>query len=147
VVNGEPNPNLAFGIENLECPSRSRLVADVYIEAFGSRITRPRQAKYGVMTDDLEQLSNWLSQYLDRVTEVHRPFHTLEPAFALKFSPVSGEETEVTARLQSYGTVDMYFVESTGPAIIFQTTNQIISRFKQELINEVRLLLEQGNDT
>ncbi|OLC61015.1 hypothetical protein AUH73_08205 [archaeon 13_1_40CM_4_53_4] len=141
-VNGEPDPSLSFGIENLECPIKPRLEADLYIEAFGSRITRPRNAKYGLMIEDLQLLVSWLSQYLGRVTEVHKPFYTMEPAFALKFSPVSGDATEVSARLQAYGTVDMYFVEETGPAIIFETTNQTIATFRQQLIEETILLVK-----
>ncbi|OLB47198.1 MAG: hypothetical protein AUG17_02030 [Crenarchaeota archaeon 13_1_20CM_2_53_14] len=141
-MNGEPDPSLSFGIENLECPIKPRLEADLYIEAFGSRITRPRNAKYGLMIEDLQLLVSWLSQYLGRVTEVHKPFYTMEPAFALKFSPVSGDATEVSARLQAYGTVDMYFVEETGPAIIFETTNQTIATFRQQLIEETILLVK-----
>ena len=113
----------------------------MYIEPFGHRITRPRKAKYGLIIEDLQLLVSWLSQYLEKVTEVHKPFYTMEPAFALKFSPVSGDATEVSARLQAFGTVDMYFVEKTGPAIIFDTTNQTIATFKQHLIEDMKVLV------
>jgi len=64
----KPNPRLAFGIENIECPYKPKLEADLYIEAFGPSITRPRKARYGLTIDDLQLLVNWLSQYLSRVT-------------------------------------------------------------------------------
>jgi hypothetical protein len=65
----------------------------------------------------------------------------MEPAFILEFSPISGDATEVSARLQSFGTVDMYFVERTGPAVIFDTTNLMIAEFKQQLADELRVLI------
>jgi len=79
---------------------------------------------------------------LEKVTEVHRPFSTMEPVFVLKFSPASGDATEVSAQLQAYGTVDMYFMVDTGPAITFETTNQTISAFRQQLIEEIRILVK-----
>jgi hypothetical protein len=141
-INGNPDPQLAFGIENLETPAndRLRLDADLYIEAFGSRITRPRKANYGMMTDDLPDLITWLNQYLEKTTDVHRPFSTMEPAFELKFEPASGATTWVSARIQAYGTVDQYFDTETGPAMIFETTNQAILEFKQQLMGELRVL-------
>ena len=94
-VDGESDPNLSFGIENLDCPIQPRLEADLYIEAF-----------------------------------------------VLKFSPASGDATEVSAQLQAYGTVDMYFMVDTGPAITFETTNQTVSAFRQQLIEEIRILVK-----
>ena len=141
-INGMPDPKMAFGIENLESIRKPELEADVYVEAFGCRITRPRRARYGPMVDDLELLVEWLSQYLDKVTDVHRPFGTLEPAFELTFSPASGNTTEVSAHLQAYGTVDMYFDTETGPAITFETTNETISRSRQQLIGELKVLAQ-----
>ena len=139
-TNGEPDPKLAFGIEKLERAGTSRVEADVYVEAFGSRITRPRGARYGLMKEDFQDLADWLLRYLNKTTEVHYPFSTIEPAFVLKFSPASGSTTEVFARLQAYGTVDMYFDEKTGPAIIFEVTNQDIAEFRQQLIAETKTL-------
>ena len=141
-INGMPNPNMAFGIENLESIRKPELEADVYIEAFGCRIIRPRRARYGPTIDDLELLVEWLSQYLDKVTEVHRPFGTMEPAFGLTFSRASGSTTEVSARLQAYGTVDAYYDTQTGPAITFETTNETISRSRQQLIDELKVLAQ-----
>lgn len=141
-INEDPDPKLVFGIEKLERTGSSRVEADVYIEAFGSRITRPRRAKYGLMKEDFQDLADWLLQYLNKTTDVRYPFSTMEPAFVLKFSPASGSTTEVSAHLQAYGTVDMYFDEETGPAILFEAANQDIAEFRQQLIAETKALVK-----
>ena len=139
--NGEPDPKLAFGIEKLELAG-ALLDADIYVEAFGSRITRPRKANYGLAKEDFPILADWLLQYLNKPTEVHSPYHTLEPAFVLKLSPASETTTEVSVRLQAYGTVDMYFNEDTGPAIVFEASNRDIAEFRQQLISEAKSLIK-----
>ena len=143
--NGDPDPKLAFGNEKLELTGSSRVEGDVYVEAFGSRITRPRTAKYGLMKEDFQDLDDWLLRYLNKTTEVHYPFSTMEPAFVLEFSPASGSTTDVSARLQAYGTVDIYFHSETGPAIIFEATNQDIAVFRQQVIAENQSVLQMKN--
>ena len=143
-TNGDPDPKLAFGIEKLELTGSSRVEADIYLEAFGSRITRPRRAEYGLLKEDFPVLADWLLQYLNKTTEVHHPFSTTEPAFELKFSPASGSTTEVSALLQAYRTVDMYFDTETGPAILFKASNQDIAEFRQQLIAETKALVKMN---
>lgn len=141
-MNGDPDPKLAFGIEKLELTGSSRVEADIYVEAFGSRITRPRSANYGLLKEDFPVLADWLLQYLNKTTEVHNPFYTMEPAFVLKFSPASESTTEVSAHLQAYGTVDQYFETETGPAMLFEATNHDIAEFRRQLIAETKALVK-----
>jgi len=137
-------------IENLEWRPNERnhreaLNADLSIEAFGSRITRPRGASYVLTITDIQELTSWLSSYLEKNNRGRTPFRTVEPVFEIHLTPISGNATEVSVLLMAFGTKDGYFKEETGPAIRFQTMNDEIVAFKNEISNAIKLLTAQKN--
>lgn len=137
---GKPDPLMCFGIDIMGWRASSvfeKLRTRVYIEAFGSKLVRPLEADHGPTSTDIHHLIDWLADYVERKLEVQGPYRTLEPAFELQLTPVSGKITEVHAKLLASGTVPEYYDEQTGPSVFFETSNKALAAFREELSNEL----------